>query len=167
MAARRDQAIWPTGGRLLLAGAAGLAGLAIACGGDSSGSPTPTAADSGIVPGPGSSIPPAVIDHPSLADAGGYLDEGRYEEAAILYERVAEREDDDGIRAEALLGRAIARQESGDSEGAVESLRAAVEAAPPGGKVNTRAAYLLAGGSPFSVSDASSAARASAYAPRL
>lgn len=134
--------------RVLRAGAV-LAALSLAACSSSPGStPTPTPAPP-IVPSATATLPLAATPSPGAAPAeldGAHraLAEGRFDDAAGEYARVAASASDSNLRAHALLGMGIAQYEAGDPAGAIASFGSAVEAAPAGSVIQRRAAYLLA-----------------------
>lgn len=82
--------------------------------------------------------------HPDLAAADRALAEGRFEDAAREFGAVAQTATGAELRALALLGEGIARNEAADRRGAIDALERAIEAAPAASVVQRRAAYLLA-----------------------
>jgi soluble lytic murein transglycosylase len=79
---------------------------------------------------------------PALTEAATALREGRYDDAAAMYERIAVEEDGEAA-AEAWLGAGVATYERGDTAGALAKLRLAIEAGVEGSGTTRRAAYLL------------------------
>lgn len=135
--------------RVLQAGAV-LAALALAaCSASPRSDPTPPpslepssspAAAATATPTPGAT-PDA--RPPELAAADRALAEGRFEDAAREFEGVAASASDPELRARALLGEGIARNEAGDHHSAIDALQRSRKAAPEGSVVQRRAAYLL------------------------
>lgn len=135
--------------RVLQAGAV-LAALALAaCSASPRSDPTPSPSPE-LSPSPAATVtstssPGATPDArpPELAAADRALAEGRFEDAAGEFAAVAASTSDTTLRARALLGEGIARNESGDRQGAIDALRAAAGTAPGESVVQRRAAYLL------------------------
>ncbi|MCC7365740.1 MAG: lytic transglycosylase domain-containing protein [Dehalococcoidia bacterium] len=89
-------------------------------------------------PTPGNAVTPSTAE---IGEARAKLEEGRYEEAASDFDRIATAQP--SARAEALLGAGIAFGRAGDPLAAVERLRGAAGEAVPGSALAGQAAYLL------------------------
>ncbi|MGH2628848.1 MAG: tetratricopeptide repeat protein, partial [Anaerolineales bacterium] len=87
--------------------------------------------------------PPPVADATSLAPAQELLREGRFPEAAELFDAILRGANDDATRSAALRGAGIAHFESGNQAKALEALREALKMAPEGTPERVRAGYLL------------------------
>ncbi len=71
------------------------------------------------------------------------LRQGEFEAAAASFRAFAEAATDPEVRAQALLGAAVALGDGGDRPGSVAGIRHAIAAAPEGSRVARQAAYLL------------------------
>jgi soluble lytic murein transglycosylase len=92
---------------------------------------------------PSPSATPPVADAASLAPAQELLREGRYPEAADLFDAILRGANDDSTRSAALRGAGIAHFENGNHQQALELLREALAMAPEGTPERVRAGYLL------------------------
>jgi len=124
------------------------AGVAIVACGDSTGSPaaTPSSA-SAASESPVSTVPPpaatpTATPPPDIPAARELYREGRYEEASAAF--IAAAPANGELRAEALIGAAVADLSAGTPAAAVAPLAEAMSAAPPASNVHARASYLLA-----------------------
>jgi tetratricopeptide (TPR) repeat protein len=86
---------------------------------------------------------PPVADAASLAPARELLREGRYPEAADLFDAILRGANDDSTRSAALRGAGIAHFENDNPARALELLREALAMAPEGTPERVRAGYLL------------------------
>ncbi len=86
---------------------------------------------------------PPVADASSLAPAQELLREGRYPEAADLFDAILRGARDDSTRSAALRGAGIAHFENENQARALELLREALAMAPEGTPERVRAGYLL------------------------
>lgn len=123
--------------------------VAAACTGRSPASPAPspspelTATPTAPTPSGPTPTPDPRPSQP-LQAAQQLLREGRLSEARIAFERLAITTSNPVERAEAWFGAGSAAHEAGDIDGSLESLRTAVDEAPPGSAIAARAAYLAA-----------------------
>ncbi len=84
-----------------------------------------------------------MADAASLAPAQELLREGRYPEAADLFDAILRGANDDSTRSAALRGAGIAHFENGNQARSLELLREALAMAPEGSPERVRAGYLL------------------------